>query len=110
MTVAADRYRQLDDRLVNGRAADTLSDEEDDAILDEMEPLWWEMTGDERAEARERARVNTVELLLRSKIAKLKRDRHEWKAKWAEMCIAYRDERQRWTEYMREVANGKEDE
>jgi len=44
MTPAAQRYLQLEQRLVRERALGTLSSLDEDQLLEEMGDLWWEMT------------------------------------------------------------------
>ena len=48
MTDAAERYDRLAHDLDDARASG--DDEGEDAILEEMGDLWWEMDKDERAE------------------------------------------------------------
>jgi len=44
-----EHYRLLERRLLRGRALGTLSAALEDAILEEMDPLWYAMTDTERA-------------------------------------------------------------
>ena len=55
MTPAAHRHMELERQLVVGRALGTLSDAEEDAVLEEMGDLWWQMTDPECDEANRRA-------------------------------------------------------
>jgi hypothetical protein len=55
MTVANNRYLDLERHLVRGRALGTLSEAEDDRLLEQMDDLWWEMTAEECDAANRRA-------------------------------------------------------
>jgi hypothetical protein len=50
MTEANDKYAVLQDKLVEQRDSGNtlLTEDEEDKLLDEMDPLWYEMTDDER--------------------------------------------------------------
>lgn len=52
---AGRRQLHLENRLSVGRADDSLTEGEQDAILDEMDGLWVRMTEDERQQCNERA-------------------------------------------------------
>ena len=56
MTEAARRVRQLEEFVLTRRALSTLSEEREDAILEEMDELWLQMTEEERKEINRRAR------------------------------------------------------
>jgi hypothetical protein len=54
---AAERHRELDDRLMQGRRDGTLTEIEDEKLCEEMDDCWWKMTEEERrAETRRVAR------------------------------------------------------
>lgn len=46
-----ERYHELTERLLENTAWDTLTEEEDESIREEMDDLWWAMSEKERAEA-----------------------------------------------------------
>lgn len=48
MTQTMTRYRALLERLLQGRDGGSLTQQREDAMLDEMDELWWKMTEDER--------------------------------------------------------------
>lgn len=50
---AKDQYRELTLRLLENEAWGTLLEEQEDAIRDQMDELWWAMTQQERVEADE---------------------------------------------------------
>lgn len=54
-TNAAHKYIELERSLLIGRAAHILSEEEDEALLDEMTMYWYGMSPDEQRLARQRA-------------------------------------------------------
>ena len=55
MTEANERYLALEQQLVRGRALGTLSEAEDDHLLEQMDDLWWRMTAEECDAANKRA-------------------------------------------------------
>ena len=42
------KYRELTEKLLENETWGTLSEQKEDALRDEMDPLWWLMTEDER--------------------------------------------------------------
>jgi len=56
VTEAAERYKTIEKRLLEGRDQGTLSEEEDDETCEEMGDLWYQMFREERDEANARAR------------------------------------------------------
>lgn len=56
MTKAAQRHLELENQLLLGRISDILSEADEDALLEEMGDIWWDMTDDERERADHRAR------------------------------------------------------
>jgi hypothetical protein len=48
MTQAAHKYGGLLRRYVEGLDGGSLTQEQEESILDEMDGLWWEMTEEER--------------------------------------------------------------
>lgn len=42
--MSRERYSDLNKRLLDGRAAGTLSESDEDALLDEMDAAWWSMS------------------------------------------------------------------
>jgi hypothetical protein len=57
VTDVAEKYRACVDRLERGRADGTLTEEEDDLLLDEMDDLWYEMTESECREFNNMAKL-----------------------------------------------------
>jgi len=53
-TTAGTEYAHLERLLLVGRALRTLSERDEERLLEAMDVLWWRMTDDERAEADER--------------------------------------------------------
>lgn len=54
MTPYARKYEQLQWELLSGRQFGTISDEEEDRILERMDDYWWKMPEDERLDAERR--------------------------------------------------------
>lgn len=50
----ATRYRSLETRLIEGRQAGTLAQHEDDLISEDMAELWYQLSDQERQDARVR--------------------------------------------------------
>lgn len=46
-----ERYRELTEKLLENTAWNTLTEQEDEAIREEMDDLWWAMSEAERTEA-----------------------------------------------------------
>lgn len=59
MTPAAQRHLQLENQLNSGRELDSLSEEDEDSLLEEMGDVWWDMTDAEHEEANHRAKRKT---------------------------------------------------
>lgn len=57
MTDAAFRYGQLEQLILRGRALQTLPEDEEDALLEQMDILWLRMAPAERDACNERAEV-----------------------------------------------------
>ncbi len=55
MSEVSEKYRELEIKLLEGRARGATDDEEE-VILDEMDSVWYKMTKEEIEEARKRAR------------------------------------------------------
>jgi hypothetical protein len=55
MTEGATKHLELERRLEEGWRNATLTEVEEDVILEEMGDLWWEMTENEHADANRRA-------------------------------------------------------
>ena len=47
-------YRILEIKLLNGRINGTISETEDDKLLEEMDDLWWKLSKEEQVRANKR--------------------------------------------------------
>ena len=50
MSEAASQYALLRSKLLEGRAAGTLTEQEEDELLDQMDTVWWSMPDHEQEE------------------------------------------------------------
>lgn len=49
MTTAKEKYDYCVMMLLIYRALEFMSDEDEDLLLDQMDPLWWKMSAEERS-------------------------------------------------------------
>lgn len=52
-----DKYLEMDRALLAKRATGTLTEDEEDDILEELDELWWSMTDQERTEVQQEISV-----------------------------------------------------